>query len=94
VNVIARICQANVAGGQQVGDPPGEHGRLARPRAGDDEQRRALMEHRVALLGVEPCEKLVGRRVGYVHTHVCPNLPLLHDSTAASRADTFALARP
>ena len=52
------------------------------------------MEHRVALLGVEPCEKLVGRRVGYVHTHVCPNLPLLHDSTAASRADTFALARP
>ena len=66
---------ADVAGGQQVGDPPGQHGRLARPRAGDDEQRRALMQHRLALLGVEPFEKLVGRRVGYVHTHVCPNLP-------------------
>ena len=78
---------ADVAGGQQVGDPPGQHGRLARPRAGDDEQRRALMQHRLALLGVEPFEKLVGRRVGYVHTHVCPNLPLLgRDSLCAGTA--------
>ena len=44
------------------------------------------MQHRQALLRVEAFEKLVGRRVGYVHTHVCPNLPLLDD--------TFALARP
>ena len=88
------LSDADLAGGQQVRDPPSQHCRLAGSRARDDEQRRAFMQHRVALLGVEPFEKLVGRRVGYVHTHVCPNLPLLGDTTAASRADTFALARP
>jgi hypothetical protein len=48
------------------------------------------MQHRLALLGVEPFEKLVGlgtsRGMAYVHTHVRPNLPPFND--------TFALARP
>ncbi len=51
---------ADLAGGQQVGDPAGQHRRLARPRPGDDEQRRTLVQHRLTLLGVEPVEELVG----------------------------------
>ena len=35
---------------------------LARPGAGDDEQWAALVEHRLALLGVEPLEQLFGVR--------------------------------
>ncbi len=38
----------------QVGDPVGQHAGLARPRAGDDQQRAALVQHGSALLRVEP----------------------------------------
>ena len=47
-------------GGQQVGDPVGEHPGLARPGAGDDQQRAALVQHRLALLRVEPLEQRLG----------------------------------
>ena len=50
----------DVAGGHQVGDAPGQHRRLARARARDDQQRRALVHHRLALLWVEPVEQFVG----------------------------------
>ena len=65
---------ADVAGGQQVGDPPGQHRRLAGPGAGDDQQRRALVQHGLALLRVEAVEEvllLLGRiQIGHVQTHV------------------------
>ncbi len=70
----------DVAGGQQVGDPAGQHRRLARPGAGDDEQRRALVQHRLALLRVEPVEEVVARSAGSKSVTctliVVPNLPL------------------
>ena len=70
------LADADVAGGQQVGDAAGEHGRLARSRAGDDEQRRALVQHRLTLLRVEAVEKLVGLGGDRSRAHhVCPNLP-------------------
>ena len=50
----------HAAGGQQVGDAVGQHPGLARAGAGDDEQRAALVEHGLALLGVEPGEQLLG----------------------------------
>ena len=57
---------------EQVGDPVGQHPGLARPRAGDDQQRRALVGHRRALLRVEPLQQdrrvarppLRGSRIG------------------------------
>ena len=69
---------ADVAGGQQVGDAPGQHRRLAGPGAGDDQQRRALVQHGLALLRVEAVEEgfCVGVQIGHVQTHVRPNLPL------------------
>ncbi len=54
------LADADVAGGQQVGDAAGQHRRLARARARDDQQRRALVQHRLALLRVEPLEELIG----------------------------------
>ena len=53
-----------VALGDQPRDPAGEHPGLARPRAGDDQQRRSLVDDRLALRLVEPLEQLlaVGRR--------------------------------
>ncbi len=55
-------------GRQQVGDAVGQHPRLARAGAGDDQQRAALVDDRLALLGVEPLEQrgrvAVGRRRG------------------------------
>jgi hypothetical protein len=50
------LADADLAGGQQVGDAPGQHGGLARPRTGDDQQRRALVQDRLALLRVEPVQ--------------------------------------
>ena len=45
VKVIARICAGvHVARGEQVGDPVGQHPGLARTGAGDDQQRRALVD--------------------------------------------------
>ena len=45
------------AGRQQVGDPVGQHPGLARPRAGDHQQRALLVEDRLALGPVEPGEQ-------------------------------------
>ncbi len=73
---------ADVAGGQQVGDPPGQHGRLARPGAGDDQQRRALVQHRLALLRVEPVEEF-GRSRGESVTCTLMSVP-----TYRCRADS------
>ena len=58
VKVMARIwpgCDATLA--EQPGDAVGQHAGLARPRAGDDEQRAALVDDRLALLRVEPLEQ-------------------------------------
>ena len=69
----------DIAGGEQVGDSAGEHRRLARPGTGDDEQRRPLVEHRLALRRVQALEQFVDVRVGFLigemRGHVCPNLP-------------------
>jgi hypothetical protein len=54
----------HVAGREQVGDAGGERLGLAGAGAGDDEQRAALMDHRLALLRVEPLEQPVHRRPG------------------------------
>ena len=50
----------DVAGREQVGDAVGEHPGLARAGPGDDQQRRALVDHGRPLLGVEALEQLVG----------------------------------
>ena len=64
----------HAAGGQQVGDPVGEHPGLARARPGDDEQRAALVQDRLALLRVEPLEQGLG--VGAVGVAVVGAAPL------------------
>ena len=50
--------------GEQVGDAVGEHPGLARPGAGDDQQRPALVHDRGALLRVQTLEQALGRRLG------------------------------
>src|SRR6202012_6196853 len=71
---------------QQIGDTAGQHGGLTRARAGDDQQRRALMQDRLTLLGVQAVEKLIAFGFGHVlRSHVRPNLPPF--------GDTFALER-
>ena len=47
------LAGSGVAGGQQVGDPAGEHPGLARPGAGDDQQRAAAVLDGLALRRVE-----------------------------------------
>ena len=51
--------RVRLALGDQPGDPPGEHPGLARPGAGDDQQRRALVDDGGALGLVETLEELV-----------------------------------
>ncbi len=46
----------------QVRDPVGEHTSLARPGAGDDEERAVDVQHGLALGRVEACEQLLVRR--------------------------------
>jgi hypothetical protein len=43
--------------GEQPGDAVGEHTSLARPGAGDDQQRRPGVDHRLALPRVEPLQQ-------------------------------------
>ena len=80
----------DVAGGEQVGDPPGEHRRLSRTRAGDDQQRCTRVQHRLPLLGVQTVEQVrrFTRRpeIHYLNTHDAPNLPLYADSPLRRRA--------
>ena len=55
------LAGVDVAGGQQVGDPVGQHAGLARARAGDDEQRLTLVDHRGSRCwGLRPCEQHLG----------------------------------
>ncbi len=49
----------DVAEAHQVRDPPGQHPRLARPRAGHHQHRRARVQHRLALRRVEVGQQLV-----------------------------------
>ncbi len=66
--------------GDEVGDAVGEHPRLAGPGSGDDKQRTTLVQHRRALLRVQPLEQGVSRR----HRHVF---------TLGAQTDSRALAR-
>ena len=54
--------RVGLALGDQPRDPPGQHPGLARPGAGDDQQRRALVDDRGALRLVEPLEQLLAGR--------------------------------
>ena len=58
------LARAHVAGGQQVGDPVGQHPGLAGAGAGHDEQRAALVDDGLALLRVEPLEQLLRVALG------------------------------
>ena len=60
MNVIARISFGlRRVGGDQVGDPVGEHAGLARAGAGEDQQRPLAVRDRLALGLVEPREQRV-----------------------------------
>ena len=84
------LADPDAAGRDQVGDAPRQHRRLARAGARHDQQRRALMHHRLALLRVEAVEQLVrfglARVTGRVHSHVGPNLPPPADGSASRHA--------
>ena len=54
--------RVRLALGDQPGDPAGQHPGLARARAGDHQQRRALVDDGRALRLVEPLEQLVAGR--------------------------------
>ncbi len=54
------LARLHAAGGEEVGDAVGEHARLARPGSRDDEQRAALVEDGLALLGVQPLQQRLG----------------------------------
>ena len=87
---------ADVAGGQQVGDAPGQHRGLARARAGDDQQRRTLVQHGLALLRVEPVEQLIGfgRLSGHSRdAHIVPKPTAASRHRGALPKQTLCLAR-
>ena len=56
----------DIARGEQVGDPVGEHAGLPRARAGHDEQRAALVHHGSALLRIESVEEGIYREGGHL----------------------------
>ncbi len=64
---------------EQVGDPVGEHPGLARPRAGHDEQRAAVVHHGGALLRVESFEQCI-RAVAVT----CPSVGAAADARGAA----------
>src|SRR5664280_3542099 len=51
------LARPYIARRQEVGDPVRQHASLARPRPGDDQQWRPLVDDRGPLLGVEALEK-------------------------------------
>ena len=77
------LTRANVARGQQVGDPTGQHRRLARAGTGHDQQRGTLVQDGAALLSVQPVEEFTRRgrsgSIGHVNSHVSTNLPPFGD---------------
>ncbi len=62
------LVRRDVARGEQVRDPVGEHAGLARARAGHDEQRTALVHHGSALLRIESVEEGVNSESGHLHS--------------------------
>ncbi len=70
------LARPRLVGLQQSGDATSEHAGLARPRTRHDQQRLAAVEHRLALLRVEPLEQLL---VGLGRcTALGPARPRLH----------------
>ena len=69
------LLRPGAAGGDQMGDPPGNHGRFPRPRPRHDQQRALAVRHRRELLPGQPLEDRVhraGRRLarrggGWLH---------------------------
>ena len=55
------LVRTGEAGADQPRDPVGEHARLARAGAGQDQQRALAVGHRVALGRVQPFEQRLGR---------------------------------
>jgi hypothetical protein len=51
------LVRARLTGSQQVGDPVRQHPRLARPRAGEDQQRAGAGGDRLALRRIEALEQ-------------------------------------
>jgi hypothetical protein len=62
------LVRAGLARAQQPRDAVGQHARLARSRAGEDEQRAVRVRHRIALGRVEPLEERVDGGVGHAVT--------------------------
>ena len=60
----------------QVGDPMGQHARLAAARAGQDEQRPLRRGDGAGLLGVEPRDDLFGQRLALSRSLGPPHPPL------------------
>ncbi len=56
--------RVNLAGGQQVSDPVGQHPGLAGAGAGHDQQGRPSVDNRVALRAVEALEQVLGVAAG------------------------------
>jgi hypothetical protein len=54
------LLRARAAGGDQVGDAPGEDRRLAGPGACDDEERALVVGDRLGLGRIQAVEDLVG----------------------------------
>ena len=61
------LVRRDIARGEQVGDPVGEHPGLPGARAGHDEQRAALVHHGSTLLRIESVEKGIYRESGHLH---------------------------
>jgi hypothetical protein len=61
------LVRRDVARGEQVRDPVGEHPGLPRARAGHDEQRAALVYHGSTLLRIESVEEGIYREGGHVN---------------------------
>ena len=60
------LLRRHVPGGEQVGDPVGEHAGLPRARARHDQQRAALVHHGSALLRIESVEEGIYSEGGHV----------------------------
>src|SRR5262249_26246720 len=62
------LVRRDIARGEQVRDPVGEHPRLPRPGAGHDEQRAALVHDGSALFRIESVEESIYREGGHLHS--------------------------
>src|SRR5262249_13465333 len=62
------LVRRDIARGEQVRDPVGEHPGLPRAGAGHDEQRAALVHHGSALFRIESVEESIYREGGHLHS--------------------------